>query len=763
VRASFERRRLRCTVAALVVSAVLPWPASAQELHPFRVVASAGVRGHLADAHCDGEAHLTPAPFARLAGEIVRALDRVPLGFAFDAGGLLSPHGVSRFGLAEAPSRLAELVASLGYRALALGEEDLETSPADLIMLARALRDHSIPVVASNLVCGEAARELCDALVTAEDGVSLFHLGELKVAFLAFTTPRALDHLPPDYAAALTLLPVDASLRFAAKRARELGADVVIATIDDGEGAAAFGRALAIASKLAPEERPDFIMSARGGSEVMFARPMTQEPPVVAAPIGGVTQIDLRHTGRRDVLELRARMLTPGEGPSPVIGEYLSEIGPRFCDEWGRALPSGALSRPLDGDGMLALVASVAKSITSADMVVLPRDAVTKDFSPMRPSTLSRGDVEIGLRVDDPLVVADVDGKWVKALAKSADAEKALLFPGLEVKDKGKPGERVTLFEATVEDDGVFRVVTTRPLERQGPPLPPGAKFRPTEHALRSSLLAFLADDRRDDPRDAVSDPATKLEWYGRLTADANFGGTVVRNPGGYQESQLDRRDSIAFGVTSQADFGGASREFGWENRFDLRYRIIQDEVQGTVEGDDFISLISRAKWLGPRAEQPKIYVPEPFAEVYVESEFTQGPTRGFHHLFVRPTVGAIFRLMEPVLFSLRGGFQFEALDPERAAEPGFGLRLEATNLEVLKEGDTKLVLRGFVDYFWSSLGRRDTHTLRSTVDVSFALGKRFGVGVLLVVFGLRDEGKAFSVATNATAFLRASFYGRRR
>jgi hypothetical protein len=125
--------------------------------------------------------------------------------------------------------------------------------------------------------------------------------------------------------------------------------------------------------------------------------------------------------------------------------------------------------------------------------------------------------------------------------------------------------------------------------------------------------------------------------------------------------------------------------------------------------------------------------------------------------------LGGIFRLMEPVLFSVRGGFQLEVLDPARVAEPGVGFRLEATNLEVLKEGETKLLLRGFVDYFWSSLGRRNTHTLRSTVDVSFVLGKRFGVGLLLVVFGLRDEGRDFSVATNATAFLRASFYGRRR
>jgi 2',3'-cyclic-nucleotide 2'-phosphodiesterase (5'-nucleotidase family) len=760
---AFKKSCLGAWITALIACPGAPSGALAQEGHPFRIVASAGVRGHLADARCDEDTSLSPAPFAQLAGEIAAALERVPLGFAFDAGGLLSPHGVARHGLAEAPARLAELVASLGYRALALGEDDLEAPLDDLAALARELRERGIPIVATNLVCADAARALCEGLVTAEDGVSLFHLGKLKLAFLAFTSPRALDHLAPEHAESLTLLPVEASLPRATKRARELGADVVIATIDDGVGAAAFGRALSIAAKLAPDERPDFIMSARGGSEVMFARPMTQEPPVIAAPIGGLAQIDLRHVGQRDALDFRARMLAPGEEPSPAVLAYLREIGPRFCASWGSALPSGALARPLDRDALLALVAGVARSATRADLIILPRDVVAQDFEPMRAGELTRADVEIGLLVDDPLVVADVDGKWLKALIKSADVEKTLLFPGLELKEKGKPGERVTLFDAVVDDEGVYRIVTTRPLERQGAPLPPNAKFRPAGHAVRTSVLVFLGEERAGDPREAVVDPASTLEWYGRFTADANFGGTVVRNPGGYEESQLDRRDTIAFGVTSQADFGGASRAFGWENRFDLRYRVIKDEVQGTVEGDDFLSLISRAKWLGMRAERPKVYVPEPFTELYVESEFTQGPTRDFHHLFVRPTVGSVFRLIDPVLFSVRVGFQFEALDPNRVVEPGLGFRLEAANLEILKEGETKLVLRGFVDYFWSSFGRRDTHTLRSTVDVAFTLGKRFGAGVLLVVFGLRDEGRAFSVATNATAFLRASFYGRTR
>lgn len=756
------QKRGRIAAAALLLALSLGAVARAQGEQPFRVVATAGVRGHLAEARCGEEALLEPSPFAHLAGEIAPVLERVPLGFAFDAGGFSSPHGVSRFAVAEAPSRLADLVAELGYRALALGEEDFYLPPADLVAFARALADRGIPLVATNLVCDEPRRELCEALVTAGDGVSLFHLGELRLAFLAFVGPRALDHLDPEDAASLRLLPIERSLPEAVKLARRLGAQVVVATVDDGEGAAAFGRTLSIASKLSPEERPDFILSARGGSEVMFARPMTQEPPVIAAPIGGAAQIDLRNVGSPEGLDFRARMIAPAEEPAPAVARYLEAVGARYCEAWGGALPGGALDRDLDAADLLALTASVGQAATGADLVILPRSAVVEGFAPMRPRTLSRGDVEVGVALDDPYVLAEVDGKWLKALAKSADARKLLVFPGLEVKDEGRPGERVTLFDATVADEGLFRVVTTRALERRGPPLPPAAKFHPTSQRVRGALLAFLEVERAGDPRDVVLDPGDRMEWYGRLTADANFGGTVVRNPGGYQESQLDRQDSLTLGVTSQADFGGVSREFGWENRFDLRYRVVRDEAKGTVEGDDFVSLLSRAKWLGFRAERPKIYVPEPFAEMYVESEFTQG-TRGFHHLFVRPTVGALFRLMEPVLLSVRGGFQFEALDPHRQLEPGFGFRLEAANLPVLSEGETKLVLRGFVDYFWASVGRRNTHTLRSTLDVSFALGKRFGAGVLLVVYGLRDEGRAFSVATNTTAFLRASFYGRRR
>lgn len=706
-----------------------------------------------------------PTRFARVASAIRGARELVPESFVFDTGGLVAPDGLMRHAVRRDPAGVASIIRELGYRALALGEDDLKNELEGVIQLAEALRREGIPWVASNLVCKEPAAALCDALVTASDGVPIFREGGNRVAFISLASPTIRSHLPLELAEALVFQSIEETLQRAVGEAREKDVDMIVAVIDDGMGAEGFGRTLSLAAKLPEAARPDLLMSARGGTEVLFARPINESPAVFAAPPSGVTQLDVRRLESGE-LDFRARRLAPEKELNPKLASLLDEVSASICDAASDALEGARLAAPFDREDLLRLSARITLERSGADFAILERASVRKDFAPIRKTHLSEADLELAIEIDAPLLIASVKGNFLKALIRSEAARDAFFMDGLEHRYPGKAYERISLYvPMNIDDEGVYRVVTTRAIaERSGllPALPPNEKWQPLGARLRSVTIEYLSEQGEGDPRLRIREPSSVFEWYGRATADVNFGGTVVRNPSDYTESQLTREDSLTLGITSQADFGGINDNLHYENRFDLRYRLIRNQTERT-EGDDLISLLSRLRFHGAYTRRPRVYIPEPFVELYLESEFTRADTRDFHHFLARPSLGAIFRLLDPLTLSFRAGFETELLDPNRSVDPGLGLRLDMTNLELLKERDNRLILRGFVDYFLSSVRGEGRHTLRATADVAYTLGKRVSIGLQLVVYGRKDFSEEFGVGTNATAFLRGAFYGRRR
>lgn len=731
----------------------------------IRLFASSLAQGEFATLQCDEQEKYKASSFARIASAIRGARELVPESFVFDTGGLVSPNGLMRHAVREDPARVAAMIRDLGYRALALGEDDLKNELEEIVHFAEVLRREGIPFVATNLVCKEPAAALCNALVTAEDGVPIFREGGNRVAFISLASPVIRSHLPLEVAEALVFQSIEDTLVRAVAEAREKEADMIVAVIDDGIGAEGFGRTLSLAAKLPEEARPDLLMSARGGTEVLFARPINETPAVFAAPPAGVAQLDIRRLDAGD-LDFRARRLSEVEPIAEPLSELLYDLSDSICAQASESLKGGEIEEKLDREELLRLSARIVGAKTGADLVILERDSVREDFSLIEEGQLSRVDLDLAFEIDAPLLIASVKGSFLKSLIRSEAARKAFFLDGLEHRYPGKAYERISLYvPMNIDDEGVYRVVTTRTIaERSGllPALPPNESWEPTGERLRSATLAYLEEAGEGDPRERLRDPANLFEWYGRATGDVNFGGTVVRNPSDYSESQLTREDSLTLGITSQADFGGINDNLHFENRFDLRYRLIRNQAERT-EGDDLISLLSRLRFHGAYTRRPKVYIPEPFVEVYLESEFTRADTRDFHHFLARPSAGAIFRLLDPLTLSIRGGFETELLDPNRSVDPGFGLRLDMTNLELLKERNNRLIMRGFIDYFLSSVRGEGRHTLRATADVAYTLGTRISIGLQVVVYGRKDASAEFGVGTNATAFLRGAFYGRRR
>jgi hypothetical protein len=745
-----------------------------------RIIASGGVEGRFGVPVCGEGRDLAPHPRAAYTYALVRQARAADRPLVIDTGGLLEPGGIARFAAEHDPRAAARLVRELGYRALALGENDLAARPARHIPVLEALRSRDVPVIASNLRCRASARALCDAVVDQADDAPVLDVGERRVAVLAMLDPSVLVRIEPERARGLVLAPIAEALPAAVARARAR-ADLIVAVLALG-----IDDALARLDALAPEARPDLVILADPATHLLFARPTSIVPAVVSPTDGDAVEVVVREDNevRAGIPQMIAQPLglsgvTAGE---PVL-DFLARIGPAYCETWGRALSGGHLTRPIDAAGIATLVAGLVRASIDADLAVLNEAIVDSTFLPARADELTESDLYVALEHDEPLYEAWVPREWIVALGERRERHR-LVVPGLsgptgELRVRGRP----------LVSRASYRVITVRFLARGGdsalPALPAGITWTPVRlSSLRAGTLpgdalereldpalslrevALRGLSRADprDPRDALGDGTDAPEWIVQGFVDGTFAGSSVSNPARYDASLLNRASTVALGLEVNLRADATAPAWTWENLGIFRYRTQWTpgpETMGVrapgafTEAVDQIQLRSTGSYRGLRGAPNEVWVPDPYLEVFVETEVTQPASRAFHWLLFRPTLGARFPLTTDLELKLQAGLQAQLLQPGNEAELGVGALLTLRPWDLLRDGDRRVQLQGLVDFFYADPGDANRWQLRGSFDASLDLA-----GPLAITFGVRaylqqDRGADVGVAIDATAGFR--------
>ncbi len=739
-----------------------------------RVIASAGVHGHLLDPVCDDETTLAPADEGMFTYAIVRSAREPDHPMVLDAGGLLAPNGVLRFAAERNPGALAEMVRGLGYRALAFGEGELGAPREDMIDLARELRARRIPMIASNLRCHGEASRLCDQIVDASDGISMHTALGARIAVMAFLRENALGHVAPELATGLSLDPLETAVEHDVRVARRHGADVVVVVL-----ALSVDRTLALINGLPAEARPDLVVLSDAGVHLFSARPTSVETAIVAPAPGDAAEIvvrdeqDLRIPRTITAEPIAMRGISTGE---PVL-DLADEIGETYCDAWGRTLPGAHLARPIDSDGIATLAAQIARERAGADIAVLNLDAVDATWRPAREGALTESDVFVALQYDEPLVVADVSRAWVEALAAHA-ARNHLVTPGLDTTSGTRVGDRVLTTRAH------YRVVTLRFLANGGDGVLDGLDpheapdWRPLDDAtLRSVVQSALSERDVRDPRDVRAHPGDAPEWLFSGSLDGTFAGSSIANPG-YDVAALNRSSTVSLGLEVNLGANASAPDWTWENAFVTRYRTQWSPSSTRTtsgafnEAIDQIQFRSTASWRGfhTATDSHEWYVPDPYIEAFVESELTQPGSRNFHWFLVRPLVGLRFTLMPELDIKLDVGFQTQALAgglldammrPEGTVDGGLGAVVTLRPWDLLRDGERHTTLSGTADFFWSDPLTRNLWQLRGQLDAQIDLAGPLSITLGVRLYLQQDRQVALGTAVDATAGVRISGLGR--
>jgi len=790
----------RLALIAWLAVAFLPVQARAQtRIRTIaRVIATGDVDGRFAHPVCDRADTLVPARDAEFTYALMRHARDEDEPLVIDTGGLLTPHGVARFSAQRDPEALAAMVHDLGYRALALGLNDLAAPRGQTTEVIDHLRQRGIPMIASNLRCAEESAAFCDALVDASDGVSMHRVNDHLTAVMAVLRQNATDLVSPERARGIVLEdPAETIERFT-RLSRERGAEIVIAVVDDH----ITGGAVSLASQLAEDARPDLILVS-GQDALLFARPQTVRPVLVGPPENDGVEVRIRESVEiRDGYEFLAQPLE-GRGitaAQPVL-DWIDAIGADYCERWGRPLAGAELDETIDVEGMLQMVARVLRDASGADVAILNRQILDSRWTPAHAGSLTASDVYIALEYDEPLQVAEVDERWLKRLATNAEERGSIVTPGLTWTGAGS-AMSVKVGGHPTESRATYRVVTIRFLAAGGdddivPVLGRLGEWSTLgEASLRSTALAFLEEEREPDPRESLPDDNGTLEWQFRSNADLTFSGSSIANPNrrctdamllsdpdqcdamglaladgartaAYDSTQLSLADVITFGFNITLAANAASPDWTWQNTGSFLYRTAWTEPGGGtgsefVEAADQVRARSTLSWRGLRRGQSELwYLPDPTVDLFVESEFTEPDARGYHWFLTRPTLGLRFQLTSKLQFQINGGFQTQALDPNAEVEGGFGATVTLAPWDIVKLDQRFVRLAFTYDYFLAFSDDETRGTLRGTLDAAFDLA-----GPLALVFrgqlylqhqSAQDVGAAISV----TAGLRLGYLGR--
>ncbi|HJL28170.1 MAG TPA: 5'-nucleotidase C-terminal domain-containing protein, partial [Polyangiaceae bacterium LLY-WYZ-15_(1-7)] len=746
-----------------------------------RLVVTGGVNGELAVPQCRASRTLTPADASRLdTWALHHQWQGTDYGsLLIDSGGLLARHGVARYAAEHAPEALAELVDRLGYAALAFGEADLGDPRALVLARARALRARGVPLLATNLRCEESAAELCEVLVTGEDGVPLHRHGDETLAVLSYLEPAAAQRVGPDRMEGLRIEPLGASIGHGVRAAREAGATVVIAIIDAGYGAGAVAAAVNAMEGLSAAEKPDLVISTEAGSQLLFARPVDFRPAFVAAPTRSAATVRVRRNLENQRLDILAQPAEPAD-PAPPFQSFVGRVGRSYCEALGAPLPGGRVDAEdeelgaLDASGMVDLVAGTMREATQTDVALLNESAIDSRWEMAREGELTASDVNVAVQYDEPLMVAEVSAYWLRSLARAnPDGLRTL---GLTITDPYGLYEKVRVNGRLLDLNAMYRVVTIRFLAEGGDEsLVPEAEWEPANgRRLREVLMDHLSAAREEDPRAALVDPYDRLEWTLNVNSDVTFSGSAVRDSGAYQEGPLVNQNQTQFGLNTSIGLNALSSRAAWENLLTATYTLASTATtDGFDEGADQIVYRTTGNYRGFRRDLDELYVPDLVAEGLLRTEFSRAELpedapedaeRPPHFLNLRFTAGVQWRLHLKVKLKLLAGFDvLAAADSDnRSVEPGVGAQINIDPWLLMKEGLRKLTLGLTMDYFVSGLGDRNRHLLQGLFDLELKLNRFFALTLNVTLYGLQEEEQDFSFATQTTAGLRITYTGRR-
>jgi hypothetical protein len=536
---------------------------------------------------------------------------------------------------------------------------------------------------------------------------------------------------------------------------------------------------------------PDVILAGGLADEVsdLALRELRREgaPPAVGsrADAASIAHVVLEHQGENhrdstitvDSIAVRADSGPSGGEPPPdgVTEALLAPEVARYCRAYEIPVSAGPVHRSLSLDDFVTYTLEVMRRRADAEIALLNRAVVKRTPFPMT-GLITSGQLHSALPYRAVIGVARMTGASVASLlAPALDNPKAAMV-GL-----AKDGGHLQVNGRPLDKARSYRIATIAFVASGGDAIvPPEAlPWRPLKgspdllDAVETFLRTATAREDHDPSVDPQTDfgplPSDRLLLVGLMDGGLDIANTRIANGPGYGDAQLARGAQQVWKAEWTGILQARYPRHESDSRLNMKYGWMSSQPVGaprsSEETTDLITFASMYSYRGLRSNPALVrrYIPDPYARVGLESEFTRPPisstqTRTFHHLELTTTAGLLFSLTPALKIRGGGGVRKELLTSQEPfgrwrplAEAG--VTLLPTALATF--GSLAVKLEGQTDYsFADPFGDRE-HQLRASGKLSVPLLPLLFVTVGLDVFAVQRQQQGWAASYDTTVGLR--------
>jgi len=748
---------------------------------PLELLFHADLMGDFAVPGCGGSA-AEPADYASLVRVIATAREQaaappvVLLGGNTLAPGLFARGLLARDG-DEGARTLAQLIRLGGYDAVALGPHDLGLARDRLMRFVQTAAKTGIPFVATNLSCDVHQQAFC-AFVKRE---LVIERGGQRIGILATISPLVEPSIARPLLNGLAFEPPMQAIASALARLRKSGElDKVVLMTQMPRTKMARSELEELARALGP--MVDVILA--GGlaldDEQGALRLIRQDgsPVIVGSTTGtaSLARVDLLGASQPPTV---ATIETRDASADPPTADLLSPHLKQYCERYGDSVAPAAIDGALTRQSFTKYVLSIMRKDANAEIALINRGFIKAQPFPIR-GHLQRADLYRAIPYHAAVGVVRLQGADLERLLVPALPNPELVALGVEgaagkVLVNGRPLDKARAYRiATIEfvasgGDDIF--------DEKALPFSPLATMPDLRQTVEGFLRTQTASEDDDPDVDADHDFGAAAVrrmltvWLSDLTLDLSntiiAGTRAVMPTAGYDAPQLTRAEqSSAKGqLTSVVQLRSLRQTTDF--RFNGLYGYTRNQPQGQpkvgAEIADLLQFSVLNSYRGLRdvsLKAPRAAVPDPYARVLFESEFTKPSERAFHHGELTASFGAQFTPVPKL--RVRGGpgvrkqLVADGDDGKTLALLEAGAIVDPLALPLAQGVSARL--EGLVDYVFVDPTGLAQHQLKTTARLSVPLVPRLFFTLGADVYASRAEGKGWASAVDTLVGLRAHF-----
>lgn|GEM_PF-751784 len=619
-----------------------------------RIAASQALVGRFASNTC--QRPVAVSVFERVSARLEGA--RAAIGTApivFDAGDMLGNSALGRLAVEADVARLAEAVAAMGIRGRAVGHRDLAGSRQQLMDFTRALNARNVPTVLSNVICGDSSKDLCAGVISRDSPPLIIDTPEGRVAFIAAISPTSLRQIDKTLGQGIQLTPAAEAIADATRRARAMGATWVVAAYDPAIGSELEDATQMVAS-IDSAASPDVVFVSGVAEQFRSALTADGNTMLVATRPAEVVTVELRDA-RAHAIDVPAPATA-----SPEVTAFAKDLNDALCARYAGSLPGSHLERELDRETAGAFVLDVLREHASAEIALINKRSISSNAPwPMR-AALSPLDLLQMLPFDNRMRTMVLPGSRLVAFLGSRSAQDYFVRGAANA-----DGWRIN--NRPVDLNQNYRIVTTdfvvdKLISDFGLPTP--ATEEVAGGNVREEVTRWLTVPRVGDILLQPADPAKRTRWTVSYRLQLDVTNVSISNPDTalFTETQLARGHSRSVAGETEVRAIGDHPSYSLESQLRLRYGWLESvTLDGTpnrgennVDISTFRTLANARRVFGP----PVWYLPQPYGDLYVETELTRPVTRPYHHLQLLPQAGVRFELWPTFALYVGGGLTWE-------------------------------------------------------------------------------------------------------